>query len=433
MFSLWDVGLWDAGLWKDFTVQTSDATALQAALDGISATHPPVTYVVSSTIVIPAGARFDGAGVVTIKQANGANLSSIVSLQDGAQLIGVTVDGNRANNNAGQDVAVRIGNSDGCVVDRCTVQNCPGYGVVVNHGLRARITNNVIKNFYVNSFAIYADPGVPTYHRIEDNHVSEIGWAFLTAGGSHDIIRNNTVDGHLIGGPDARMTADMSGNTVTWVSGPDFSDVIVGNFIVFDGGKEFRITSVASSTSLTVSTTLPTETGMQAAIGPGDLLGLMGGSHNLVDGNTFVGGATYGIGMSQAGNFDTSYNTFSNNNISGCGKTGIVMAYGSGTGVMRGNSIVGNKVRDSGQSPAGSTLNRCGVAIAGNGRADKIFGTFIDANTVDSTHGGDGQMQYWLGTDGYGGPGEIKIGSNTASGVANGSTIYQAGSLVEAV
>lgn len=446
MISLWDRNLWDTGLWGNDTGSgswetardlrqfgavgdgvTDDTAAVKAALTNAAVrgirrvSGPAGTYLVSSTIKVPAGVRFDGTGVV-IKQADGANLWEVISLGSGAQLVGVEIDGNWANNASNSAVvAVRIGNSNDCIVDHCTVRNCPGYGIVVNHGLRARITNNVIENTFIGCTAVFAADGVATFHRIEGNHATRLGWTFLVTGGSHDIIRNNTVAGHLIGGPGERMTVNLSGTTVSWVSGPDFSEVIKGNWIVFNGGYEFFVTDVVSPTVLTVSTPLPAATGMRAAIGPGDLIGIVGGSYNLVDGNTLVGGATFGMGLSQGGNsVDTAHNTFSHNNISGCGKTAIVVAWNSGTGALRNNSILGNKVKDSGLSPDGSILDQTAIAVAGA----NVFDTLIDANAVQATYDGDGQMLYWLGTDGSGDLGEIKVGRNLSRGVANASAIH---------
>lgn len=412
---------------------TDDTVALQAAVNlasdlSVGSVYASTgTFLVSTTIAIPADVRLVGDVQTIIKQGNGENLSSIVSPGDRAELIGLIVDGNRANNTNDANVtAIHIGTSDDCVVERCTVRNSPGYGILINTGIRARIERNTLENCYMHCIAVYPTAGASTFHRIEGNYATDIGLSFLISGGSHDIIRNNTINGHLIGGPDARLTVNMSGTTVTWVSGPDFSDAVVGNVLVFDGGQEFLVTQVTSALSLQVSSTLPTETGMQAAIGPGDLVAIVGGSHNLIDGNTLIGGATFGMGVSQGGNsVDAAHNIFSNNNIFGCGKCAVVVTWDSGTGALRNNSFIGNKVKDCGQSPGGSTLDRTAIVVSGNGQTDKIFDTFISGNTISSLSSGSGQAQYWLGTDGYGGAGEIKVGRNLPRGVANASAIFQ--------
>jgi hypothetical protein len=408
---------------------TDDTLAIQAALDQAASTGvktvtgPAGTYIVTETIEVPAGVRLEGA--FTIKQEDATNLTYVVSLADGASLVGVTVDGNQANNDLDGNVCcVGVANSDDCVVEACTIQNSPGYGVVVNTGLRARITNNAFSRCYMHCIAIYPTAGASTFHRVEGNYASNIGLAFLISGGSHDIIRGNSINGHIIGGPIARTAADLSGTTVTWVSGANFADAKVGNIVVFNGGQEFLVVEVTSATSLEVSTTLPTETGRQVAVGPGDLIGIVGGGYNLIEGNTLVGAATFGMGATLGGNsVDTANNTFANNNISDCGKCAIVVGWDSGSGVIRNNSITGNKIKDCGLAPGGGTLDRTAITVSGNGQTNKIFDTFIADNTIYNTS--NGRLIYWLGTDGYGGAGEIKIGRNLSRGVTAGSLIYQ--------
>ena len=69
-------------------------------------------------------------------------------------------------------------------------------------------------------------------------------------------ITENVIAGNLSTG----MTVSVSGTTLTWVSGPNFSTLEPGNFLIVGGSayQEILISAIGSSISATAATTVTT-------------------------------------------------------------------------------------------------------------------------------------------------------------------------------
>jgi hypothetical protein len=325
---------------------------------------------------------------------------------------------------------LRIGNKNDCVVADCKLRNFGGYGVVVNSGLRAKIKNNTISNFYNNGIVAYG-VDADAYHVIEDNDIRDIGWGGIgIANVNFCTIKNNVVVGQLYGRLENRQRVNTAGSVVTWVSGPNFAGLRKGNFFVANGGGEWRIVSVDNPTQITVDTSsnpLPTLSNTLCITGSGDLIGFVQSSFCNVSFNTIKDTTTYGSGYSlgQTG-AGCSNNVFESNLFVACGKNAFCI---SGTklglgGQIENNSFINNKI----------VLAGCGAGI---GEVDKIaiYVQYEAANSIISTHiagntiisfVGEGQTSYWLGTSGNGAAGTITVSNNVADyGILNGANIFQ--------
>ena len=404
---------------------TDDTTALQAALSLANSLSVKRvygggggTYIFSSTLSVPAGVLLEGDFKTTLKQKNTTNLSELISLATEGKLVNWIVDGNRSNNTDNLNhVAVRVGNSNDCVVEKNIIKNCTGNGIVSNIGFRASVKSNTIFNFYEHGIAIYG-ANSNYYHTIEDNYIHTVGWAGIVVSNSdHTDVRGNRIVGQLIGGRGSRISANSSGSTLTWVSGPNFSTVIPGNFVTINSGEEYRVTA-ATSTSITVSGTLPTLSGTEVSVGSGDLIGIIGSNfctiaENILDTTaTFLFGFSLGSTVVQCGN-----NLFANNTLSFAGKNAINLNGAVGSGFLDNNSIIGNKIFNAGYGGGIGTVDRIAIFLAGGGPG-QVNNTYISDNTVVS-FAGTGQTTYWLGTDGLLSFGSVFVNGNKALDVAN--------------
>ncbi len=411
---------------------TDDASAINAALAAALAGNIGTvyltagTYRVGSFIVMKAGVRLLGDGLATVTQANGANLSVLVSgtSANGATLENVIVDGNRSGNtDNGSVVLVHAYTGNDLTVKYCTIQNSPGY-LVATSALRTKFVGNIMSNCYGTAIGCFSSSASATdsFPVIHNNQISGIGRGMLIQQSNYGQITGNTITGTIVGGRGNRLTVNTSGSTVTRVSGPTFSGIQPGMFFVVSNGLEFTITAV-TSTTLTVSGTLPTLSGAAASAGSGDLIGLIGSSFTEVSGNILYGCISFGAGLSQGGLSDqTSSNVFQDNEFSYNGKNAISVAYDGGTGYLQNTSIIGNKILNPGNSGGISSSEKIGIIIT-SGTAGKVIDTLIDGNTVQSATG-DGQTIYWLGTDGNCTAASIRVGVNYDIDMVNQGIVF---------
>lgn len=391
-----------------------------AAFIGVKITYGVGSYTMSAAFNPPVGSIIDGRKQMIIKQANAANLSETVLLNNNCVLKDIVFDGNAANNTASpaSRVLIRIGNANDCVIEGCVIDSIQEIAVAINAGLRAKIRYNKITN--ARDFAVFGfgTAFAEAYHMVHDNDISGMGWApFFFQWCDGVSVFNNKCQGNHIGGRGARITANASGgNTVTWVSGPQFTTVRVGNFVLANGGGEYRVLAVNSATSLTVApdalgVNIPNLSGVQISVGSGDLCGITASSFFQVRNNIFKDTATFGCGSSlgstavQCGN-----GFFSNNQIINPGKNGICISQFGGLGITENISISNNKIFNAGYGAGIATNDRIGILISGS----VVQNCNITDNTILSytDAGNPGQTTFWLGFEG----GQQPFGSCSVSG-----------------
>jgi hypothetical protein len=279
---------------------------LQASVDmasvvGASTVILEGTYTLTAALNMRPGVSLSCTrGAATITQGNGTNLASIINWDTytahEANLYGVTVNGNRDNNtDSASKFACLVYDADNVHIEDCGITNSNGYGVNVRDGQDFCLRRCTISNAY--SINVHVKPSVQGFASravIEDCSISGIGQhGIVTWGTDACRIVGNTVVGFVQTG----MTIDVSGTTVTHVSGTNFDTLTVGQFIIFDGGTERLITDIASSTSLTINTTGGTLSGVDAIAGSGDLISISGCNNTQVLNNIVKTGASLGISV----------------------------------------------------------------------------------------------------------------------------------------
>lgn len=118
---------------------TDDTAAIQAAYTANptgTIDHPPGTYIVSDTLIVPPGAVLIGSGrASSIKQASGANLDAV--LQSGVaggdptnvRIFNLHIDGNKAGNPSGAGHGILLNRPLYAWIDLCEVVNTRGDGI----------------------------------------------------------------------------------------------------------------------------------------------------------------------------------------------------------------------------------------------------------------------------------------------------------------
>jgi hypothetical protein len=374
------------------------------------------TYTLTSALVMKPGVRLlcnDGA---IITQGNSQNLTTMIDffLADGGSIERCIVDGNRANNTDAEaccTVMVHMSSAADVSIKNNTLRNGTGY-LIASNGLRPRIEDNSLSNFYQTGvFLSPASPNQETFGVIENNRITSVGSHAMFIAGDYNIVSHNIVVGAMIGAPGSILTVNTSGTTVTWVSGPNFATVIPGQFLVINGGQEFKVTVKASSTSLTVATTPGTLTGVPATIGSGDHIGVQDSSRSVISDNNMTLGATFGIAISSAGNL-TTRNLLANNRIVLAGKACIDI---NATANVSKNSILGNYLYNCGQSQAGAG-QQSGIQIS-HSTGSIVADTFIDGNTIMDDQGTPTTLS-WLRVDSGANASNV-IGKNSHKGTTN--------------
>lgn len=416
---------------------TDDTVAFQAALSLASSigagavTFSGQTALVSSIISVPDFVGIFGNLTGILKMADGAELSELISFGNNTVSRGVIYDGNRDNNTDDTlKVTIRIGNSDDVTFEGNIVRHCGGNAVGLNDGLRAKIRGNNFTDFHDYAVSVYGSDG-SYYHSIEGNYALQIGHGFIVLQhANYNEVHNNIAVGQVVGGRLQRTNVTTSGTSITYVSGENFSSVVPGNFLVINGGAEYRILSKTSDTVLVAETSLPSLTNVQATVGSGDLIGVISSNYNKFTGNTLDKTATFLFGFSLSGvTGQCGNNIFANNTLNFAGKNAINLSGATGSGSIENNSIIGNKILNAGWAGGiGSTDALAIFASAGQTAGSpnvNINGTILDGNTVISyADAGSGQTSYWFGTDGNLAYGSVSIGDNRTEGVANGSAVF---------
>ncbi|MEH6416948.1 glycosyl hydrolase family 28-related protein [Pseudomonas sp. CGJS7] len=411
---------------------TNDAPAINAALAAVAAAGGGTllidagTYIVDSSIFMQPGVRLLGDGRARITQRAGGNVGVMFEFGASAHDAAIEhciIDGNRSGNADSVDkTLIHVRHSHRVTIAQNKILNSNGYGVASN-ATHTTISDNTISNCFMQGVGIYSGNGAPSvdaFIRIERNRMDTFGPSAIIFGNSnYGIIHGNSIQANVIGGRGNRLIVNIAGNVVTRVSGPSFASIKPGMCVVVNGGMEFRVESIAGDSSLVVAGTPPALSNVRAAIGTGDVIGLVASSFCVVSDNIILGGVTFGIALSLGGNAgQLGNNLISGNSLSYSGKNAINVSWDSGSGYLNNNSIVGNKIMNPGNSGGIGPDDMIGIFVASQ-RPGKCEYTFIDGNSVicDS---GEGRSEYWLGTDGNGSPGSVMVGRNIATNMVNG-------------
>lgn len=405
-----------------------DWAAIQAALNQANALGVGEVQVTKKKLVINeivfcrANVKLVGDYVSSVTQPNGRNLDLFFTGAQGANGGGIhrlIIDGNRDNNNVDFNAILIHPNisHDFTILDNY-IKNGAGYGIVVNSGQRMTVKGNTIENMFMHFIGVYGVPNNIPRHLIQDNRFIRGGAGGLILGmADYSIVQDNTLYSPIIGTPGNRMTVNINGTTVTWNSGPDFTNVRVGEILVVNNGMEFRIMAKNSNTSLTIDSAGPTLTNAQASIGMGDLVGIMSQFVQVID-NAWYGGATFGIGCTVGGNaVSTIGNRVCGNILVGQGKHALAVGYDVGAGGIYDNVFKDNVVYGAGASGGIGTLDRVPFMVTG-GTLGKVNGLYIDGNYIVGVDG-DGQNYYWLGFDTEMEVSSVVLGRNYANRMQN--------------
>ena len=409
---------------KDFGAlgngSTDDSAAITAAITSASAGNAGTVHVPAGTYVIGAnpvqmraGIDLVGDGPATIiKQANSANLGQVIDFSannaSSSSIRRMIVDGNR-DNNTGRLLsginATRIiyyGNVNNVTIEDCIIRNGPGYGVhgASQNGLKVRrniITNTEAHNF----FCVHTSGNFDADLRCQDNYFDA---PTLFGGINHLIITGNRwVAASLIGSVSSPLVVDISGTTVTWVSGPTFANAKSGQLLIANNGAvQASIEVVNSTTQLTLDTSAGTLSGVTAMIGEEDLLGILGCKFFICANNIMRNGASFGISLGGSSAQLLENGIIANNIMVRQGKNGFALLGDAGglSGIGAQNlQIQGNHVFNSFQGGvAGHSTSGVGpqsyLIKKGSGATlDRIIlaDNFAQDNSGFSTH--------WLGLD----------------------------------
>jgi hypothetical protein len=375
----------------------------------------------------------------TITQANGANLSAIVdfsgffagSAATGATMRYCTIDGNQANNTnflvGGSNIGnVYFGNTNNVTIDSNIIQNATGFGVIGSSQTGLVVSNNRITNTVGNSiFAVQIVTPVQGNCHIEGNFLDN---SMLIEGINGCVITRNNITGTLIGGLGAAQTVSTSGTAVTWVSGPQFTNVVAGMVILAGGNQQF-IKTVNSATSLTMTGTMPTQTGVASVEGTNDQIGLIGVQDTVVSNNVMKSGVSFGISIGDnGGSLPSANNLFAGNVMDSQGRFGFGSFLTGGT-TMKNLTIVGN-------AAVNSSLDGAAACPATAGCAHGYFfftssGTYSNILLEGNSYRDDnGLSNTWLGQVGIASTALFVGPGNHQSGAANNGIFGGVGSIV---
>lgn len=312
----------------------SSKLTMQAAID---AAYPngtvqagSGTWTLASPLLMQAGVHLKGSPGTIITQANAANLTNLVRFDtnsaNGAAITGVTFDGNRTNNTDNDVLSfIFIGSASSVRLEYNKFYNMPGSAVVVTTGAYPIVRFNDFQNIMTLAVASTgtAISPVNTQGKFNSNNFSnQLGQhvIYIANSNGNEIFDNEIDATQLVG------VANVSGHTVTWVSGANFSGFKAGGFFISAPSGSFTegyIQVVNSATVLTIRETF-TATSIPFIAGTGDIINIGNSQRNKVSRNRITGGSSGGVvihnfygGQSQ---FQT---TIENNNLYFIGGTGI--------------------------------------------------------------------------------------------------------------
>lgn len=407
----------------------SPETAKLTLQAGIDAANPggivnvgAGNYILTATLNMRPSVTLQCVTGSYISQGAGTNLAIFIDFNtysaDYASVIGCFIDGNRsANTDNSYTKIISSGTQYNIIIKNNRISDTNGYGIYVS-AVNGIIDSNLLYNGHLGPIVLDHAYGMTvSNNRINGPWSGGIGVFYSN---SNNIV-NNILNGYPNLGIYSPLNVNTSGNTVTWVSGSTFTDVMPGQFVVLNGGMEFQITSKPSSTSLIVSPSLPTLSNVRALVGNGDGIGIQNSSYNVINNNLVSSLISFCMGTSSS-DTDTSYNIFSNNYLSSCGKNAINISRGfPGTSHVIGNVISGNYIiNTSVNNAAVGTLDKIAIYV-GDG-TPQIYDTRVIGNNIISTSYSD-FAQYWLYLPTGNLDGSTIVNGNTTGGIPNGNVI----------
>lgn len=389
------------------------------------------TYTLAATLHPQPGVVLACSSGAKITQPNASSFATLIDFTtnaaNGAAIQGCTISSNRAgNSDNGANVTVMVGTANDISITSNDFTDSNSNPVFVTTGARPKITGNTFTNFFATAVSLVpAAVNTSTDGNVSDNiFTMPIGQHAISLNGSdgNTICRNKILGVNFPG-----MVVNVSGTAVAWVSGPNFSGLTPGQFVVVNDGtnyQELLIGSVSNPTNLTLTAAATAATGAHAIAGPGDLLGTTSSSNNLVCDNFISGSATINMGFSNFGVAETVQGNVFSRNISTLAGAGCFQSEGTTNG---GSGIFDNSIVD-------NTMIRCGqggaASFASNNNAGIVF---FDFSPVTSSEWVDGNkifdissptMNNWMSLPGVQ-VGGVSVGKNTSintasNGILNG-------------
>lgn len=131
---------------------TDDTKAIQAAVNTAPVVHIPAgTYIVSDSIMLPAGCRIMGVGTASVLRKRDERVGRVLvngpDASTGIVIERLTIDGARCGN-------AYVGGTDGLFLTRCTgaivrevtVRNCLNDGIIIEYGIGNSVTRCVAQD-----------------------------------------------------------------------------------------------------------------------------------------------------------------------------------------------------------------------------------------------------------------------------------------------
>jgi pectate lyase-like protein/parallel beta helix pectate lyase-like protein len=391
-----------------------DTAAINAAVRALPPSGgilyiPPGSFRIGRTVVLRHGVSLRGAGmgISTLRQADGANLSSIVTYPASSfvTVSDLTFDGNKAKNTTRTDGLLNFDNSSDVIVRNCEFKDAVGHptvGVALRFaGVNRRIL--IDGNYVHDAGALGSTPSDAIYVggssvRIVNNLVvgaSDTGLVYEAvsispgAPSDHAVIANNIIRNTPQGIAVDAAIADSSGAT-TVVNGNTIEDIKAVNgasIFVFKGsrGRSQVAVSVLGNvirnstdghgifldgvSDVTVNGNVLNNMSLQKA-----KHGITVLRSNLVSiiGNTIRGVGGNGISLQGTTNITVTGNVIADVNMAGVGGVGIdvrdVPGVRSDSVVVVGNAVSGVKHQHGLQLADGATnLLALGNALGGAG------------------------------------------------------------------
>lgn len=387
-----------------------------------------VTYLCSDRLTVEENVRVQGNRIMRIVRGPSVNQDlDFLTLLAGSSLIGVTIEGQRNQSlSPAEVVLVRIASN--VHIDKCYFAGSRGYGIVANGVPGIRITNTEVRDCASGCIALFGDGSAnSTDFEIVNCKFRDMGAGSIYVGGySFGKIDKINAIGTYIGGPNSRMYVTTNTNgVVTTSSGPNFSGLKPGMFIVLPGGTEHRITNVSSATNITVSPPPPSNGTFRAIAGTGDLLGIQSCAFVVVSNSYISTGITYGTGGGTmvGSTIECNYCSWENNVIQNTGKNGINLSQKNAA--CNSNSIKGNTLIATGSGGKGASstyllpgLDTAAIALV-QGDAGRLWNTDISDNNIITFAVDLGAGESWLYMSGMS-AGSVTCSGNTQNGYADG-------------